>query len=93
MVVEDVVYENADADVNHSLPFRRLIFERNKGLVQSEALLTRDGLFDKSVYETEQNNASSSSKSKRKGTQRRNKGNDFFFKIFGSFQYLLFKAW
>ncbi|OMO88574.1 Methyltransferase type 11 [Corchorus olitorius] len=72
IVVEDVVYENADADVNRSLPFRRLIFQRTEGLVQSEALLTTDGDIDKSVCETELKKANSSSKSKRRGAQRRN---------------------
>ncbi|KAK6255220.1 hypothetical protein SCA6_016525 [Theobroma cacao] len=70
--VYNVVYENADGDVARSLPFRRLIFRRTEGLVQSEALLTRDGSFDKSVSKSEPKKASSSSKSKRRGTQRKN---------------------
>ncbi|XVF84603.1 hypothetical protein PTKIN_Ptkin17bG0050600 [Pterospermum kingtungense] len=82
MVIEDVVYENADGDFNRSLPFRRLIFERNKGLVQSEALLTRDGSFEKSIYETELNKASSSSKVKRKGMQRRNNESSSKMKVY-----------
>ncbi|KAK8571667.1 hypothetical protein V6N13_047325 [Hibiscus sabdariffa] len=72
IVIEDVVYQNDDGDFSRSLPFRRLIFQRTEDLVQSEALLTRDGLFDRSVYETEMKKASSSSKSKRRGAQRRN---------------------
>ncbi|XVF29077.1 hypothetical protein REPUB_Repub15cG0088900 [Reevesia pubescens] len=82
IVVEDVVYENADGDVNRSLPFRRLIFQRTEGLVQSEALLTRDGSFDKSVYETELKKASSSSKVKRRGTQRRNNESSSKMKVY-----------
>ncbi|XWS35164.1 hypothetical protein CRYUN_Cryun21dG0102300 [Craigia yunnanensis] len=82
IVIEDVVYENADGDVNRSLPFRRLIFQRTEGLVQSEALLTRDGSFDKSVYETELKKASSSSKFKRRGTQRRNNESSSKMKVY-----------
>ncbi|KAE8677584.1 hypothetical protein F3Y22_tig00111505pilonHSYRG00024 [Hibiscus syriacus] len=82
IVIEDVVYENDDGDVSRSLPFRRLIFQRTEGLVQSEALLTRDGLFDKSIYETEMKKASSSSKSKRRGTQRRNNESSSKMKVY-----------
>ncbi|XP_022761872.1 methyltransferase-like protein 13 isoform X2 [Durio zibethinus] len=82
IVIEDVVYENADGDVNRSLPFRRLIFRRTESLVQSEALLTRDGLFDRSVYETELKKASSSSKIKRSGRQRRNNESSSKMKVY-----------
>ncbi|GMI64319.1 hypothetical protein like AT2G31740 [Hibiscus trionum] len=82
IVIEDVVYENDDDDVSRSLPFRRLIFQRTEGLVQSEALLTRDGLFDKSVHETEMKKASSSSKSKRRGAQRRNNESSSKMKVY-----------
>ncbi|XVE74431.1 hypothetical protein DITRI_Ditri12bG0016900 [Diplodiscus trichospermus] len=82
IVIEDVVYENADGDVNGSLPFRRLIFRRTEGLVQSEALLTRDGTLDKSVYETEPRKASSSSKPKRRGTQRRTNESSSKMKVY-----------
>ncbi|KAG4210054.1 hypothetical protein ERO13_A02G020406v2 [Gossypium hirsutum] len=82
VVIEDVVYENTDDDVSHSLPFRRLIFERTEGLVQSEALLTRDGLFDKSVYGAEMKKASSSSKSKRRGALKRNNESSSKMKVY-----------
>ncbi|MFQ6628053.1 hypothetical protein Gotur_007378, partial [Gossypium turneri] len=82
VVIEDVVYENTDDDVSHSLPFRRLVFERTEGLVQSEALLTRDGLFDKSVYGTEKKKASSSSKSKRRGALKRNNESSGKMKVY-----------
>ncbi|KAJ3697307.1 hypothetical protein LUZ61_001012 [Rhynchospora tenuis] len=47
VVVEDVVYESPDDDNNSSsttegLMYRRLVFERSAGLVQSEAFLIRD---------------------------------------------------
>ncbi|EOY05203.1 S-adenosyl-L-methionine-dependent methyltransferases superfamily protein, putative [Theobroma cacao] len=85
IVIEDVVYENADGDVARSLPFRRLIFRRTEGLVQSEALLTRDGSFDKSVSKSEPKKASSSSKSKRRGTQRKNNESSSKMKVYHGF--------
>ncbi|KAK2644013.1 hypothetical protein Ddye_019208 [Dipteronia dyeriana] len=77
ITVEDVAYENSDPNVSRLWPseelkFRRLVFQRTQGLVQSEALLIKDGLFHKTVSETDRNKASSSSKSKRKGNQKRN---------------------
>lgn len=82
IVIEDVVYENADGAVNRPLPFRRLIFRRTEGLVQSEALLTRDGTFDKSVYESELKKASSSSKLKRRVNQKRNNESSGKMKVY-----------
>ncbi|XP_015887230.2 uncharacterized protein LOC107422309 isoform X1 [Ziziphus jujuba] len=77
IVVEDVVYENVDGDVSHVLPskeliFRRLVFQRSEGLVQSEALLTREGDSDKTISGIEKKKSNSSSKSKKRGSQRRN---------------------
>ncbi|KAL9411310.1 hypothetical protein AB3S75_044996 [Citrus x aurantiifolia] len=76
IIVEDVVYENVDPELSRIWPsedlkFRRLVFQRTQGLVQSEALLMRDGSSHRTDVETERKKASSSSKSKRKGTQRR----------------------
>lgn len=72
-----MVYENVDGDVSRLFPskdliFRRLIFQRTEGLVQSEALLTRDESSPKAV-EMERKKPSSS-KSKRRGYQNRNGG-------------------
>ncbi|GAV59002.1 LOW QUALITY PROTEIN: Methyltransf_11 domain-containing protein, partial [Cephalotus follicularis] len=69
IVVEDVVYESIDGVVSRLLPFRdlifrHLIFQRTEGLVQCEALLTRDGPSHK-VGGTGSKKTSSSSKSKR----------------------------
>ncbi|GAU32171.1 hypothetical protein TSUD_68420 [Trifolium subterraneum] len=70
IIVEDVVYENVDDEISRVFPselmFRRLVFERAVNLVQSEALLNT-----KLVGEKKTN---SSSKSKKKGSQRRNDG-------------------
>lgn len=48
IIVEDVVYESPDEENNSSSTsegpvYRRLVFERSAGLVQSEAFLTREG--------------------------------------------------
>jgi hypothetical protein len=69
MVVEDVVYENADGDQG-SMPekmFRRLIFGRSSGLVQSEALLIRDPPSD----EIDKKNKSASATSKKRRNQKK----------------------
>lgn len=72
MVVEDVVYEN-DGDQG-SLPekmFRRLIFGRSSGLVQSEALLIRDLPSD----ETDRKSQSASATSKKRRNQKKGSKN------------------
>ncbi|KAK3008051.1 hypothetical protein RJ639_013687 [Escallonia herrerae] len=76
IIVDDVVYETVDDDVARLFPsqeliFRRLTFERSEALVQSEALLTTDGCL-KIVGKKEQKKTRSSSKSKKKGHQKRN---------------------
>lgn len=70
-----MVYEKVDGELGHlstskELVFRRLTFERSEGLIQSEALLTSEGS-QKTVCEKE-NKSNSSSKSKKKGSQKRN---------------------
>lgn len=87
IIVEDIVYENVDPEVSRIWPsgdlkFRRLVFQRTQGLVQSEALLTRDGFFHRTDGETERKKASSSSKSKQKGTQRRSDDSGSQLKIY-----------
>ncbi|KAI5349850.1 hypothetical protein L3X38_002741 [Prunus dulcis] len=54
VIVEDVIYENVDGDISRILPsrdltFRRLVFQRSEGLVQSEALLSEEGSNNKVV--------------------------------------------
>lgn len=80
VIVEDVIYENVDGDISRILPsrdltFRRLVFQRSEGLVQSEALLSEEGSNNK-VGEIEGKKTNSSSKSKRRGIQRRRGGID-----------------
>ncbi|CAK9136524.1 unnamed protein product [Ilex paraguariensis] len=77
IVVDDVVYEKIDDNFgclfpSHELVFRRLTFQRTEGLVQSEALLTREGS-QRIVGEIEQKATRSFSKSRKKGNQRRSK--------------------
>jgi hypothetical protein len=69
MVVEDVVYENNDEDQSSMTEkmFRRLIFKRNSGLVQSEALLVKDSTSDKA----DENNKKSPSASKKRRNQKK----------------------
>lgn len=76
IIVEDVIYETVDGDISRILPsrdltFRRLVFQRSEGLVQSEALLSEEGSNSKVVGETERKKTNSSSRSKRKGIQKR----------------------
>jgi len=67
MVVEDVVYENADGDQG-SMPEKMfLIFGRSSGLVQSEALLIRDPHSD----ETDKKNKNASATSKKRRNQKK----------------------
>ncbi|KAK8937666.1 hypothetical protein KSP40_PGU000553 [Platanthera guangdongensis] len=75
MFVEDVVYESV-ADGNNSDPipsedkmFRRLVFERSSGLVQSEALLILDPKSD--FVEPDRRQTSLSSNSRKKGSRKR----------------------
>ncbi|XP_062225427.1 uncharacterized protein LOC133924070 [Phragmites australis] len=73
MVVEDVIYENADGDQSSMSEkiFRRLIFKRSSGLVQSEALLIRDSPGD----ETDKKTKSASATSKKRRNQKRGSKN------------------
>lgn len=76
IVVEDVVYENIDGDISRILPskdliFRRLVFQRSESLVQSEAVLIREGSPQKTSGGSERKKSNSSSKSKKRGTQKR----------------------
>lgn len=69
-----MIYENDDRNVSHLVPskdllFRRLTFQRAEGLVQSEALLTRER---SSQSEKERKKSISSSKSRKKGNQKGN---------------------
>ncbi|KAJ6302356.1 hypothetical protein OIU77_016443 [Salix suchowensis] len=84
IIVEDVVYENVADDVSRPFPssdlvFRRLVFQRAEGLVQSEALLTRDESSHKIVEEKKK---TSSSKSKKKGSQKRNDASSKQLKVY-----------
>ncbi|KAI9075741.1 hypothetical protein K1719_042227 [Acacia pycnantha] len=76
IIVEDVVYENVDNDVSRVSPssdlvFRRLVFERAANLVQSEAILKEDQSPSKLIGETEKKKTISSSKSRKRGSQRK----------------------
>lgn len=73
MVVEDVVYENADGDQGSMSEkmFRRLIFGRSSGLVQSEALLIRDPPSD----EVDKKNKSAAATSKKRRNHKRGSKN------------------
>ncbi|AEC08579.1 S-adenosyl-L-methionine-dependent methyltransferases superfamily protein [Arabidopsis thaliana] len=74
VVVEDVVYESApsnleDLSTSSDLAFRRLVFKRTEGLIQSEALLVEDGeILEQSQKEKTKN----VSQSKRKGNKKQN---------------------
>ncbi|XP_048557015.1 eEF1A lysine and N-terminal methyltransferase-like [Triticum urartu] len=69
MVVEDVLYENVDGDQScmSEKMFRRLIFKRSSGLVQSEALLMRESPSDEMDSKTKNSSTSSKKKSQKKG--------------------------
>lgn len=79
IIVEDVIYENIDGD-NTGLTssdikmFRRLTFERSLGLVQSEALLTREPQ-NKPVELDGKNNSLSSRSRKKRGKKRSDSDN------------------
>ncbi|XP_010510163.1 PREDICTED: methyltransferase-like protein 13 isoform X4 [Camelina sativa] len=74
VVVEDVVYESTPSNPegvspSSDLAFRRLVFKRTEGLIQSEALLVEDG----EILEQPQNEKTKTvSQSKRKGNKKRN---------------------
>lgn len=75
IIVDDVVYNQLDDNISDLFPskdvtFRRLTFQRTEGLIQSEGLLTRVGP-QTSIGEIEQKKGHSSSKSRKKGNQRR----------------------
>ncbi|KAL2530193.1 S-adenosyl-L-methionine-dependent methyltransferase superfamily protein [Forsythia ovata] len=75
IIVDDVIYEKIDDDLSHRIPFndvmfRRLIFQRSEGLVQSEALLLREGPHETQI-DIEKKRTQSASKSRRKGNQKR----------------------
>ncbi|KAK9933113.1 hypothetical protein M0R45_020321 [Rubus argutus] len=79
IIVEDVIYEADNGDISRILPsrdltFRRLVFQRSEGLVQSEALLSEEG----SKYKK----TKSSSKSKRRGIQRRSDETSHQLKVY-----------
>ena len=76
IIVDDVVYEKIDNNfsrllLSKDLLFRRLTFQRMVGLVQSEALLTKEGS-QRILGETEKKKTRSSSKTKKRGSQRKN---------------------
>lgn len=76
IIVEDVTYESIDEDSRCISPsedpiFRRLIFHRTEGLVQSEALLTKQGSLMK-IGEKDWKKGKSSSKSRKKVNRRGN---------------------
>ncbi|EEF44186.1 S-adenosylmethionine-dependent methyltransferase, putative [Ricinus communis] len=76
IIVEDVVYEDVDDDVSCLLPskdliFRRLVFQRTEGLVQSEGLLKRDEFCNK-ISGIDKKKKTSSSKSKKRGNKKQN---------------------
>ncbi|KAF7837007.1 methyltransferase-like protein 13 [Senna tora] len=76
IIVEDIVYENVNNEVSRTLPsrdlvFRRLVFERAANLVQSEGLLKEEQSPSKLIGETVRKKTNSSSKSRKKGSQRR----------------------
>lgn len=55
ILIEDVIYEDESLGIPNSeghIIFRRLIFERSPGLVQSEALLTKECKLDDNFDET-----------------------------------------
>ncbi|KAL3828407.1 hypothetical protein ACJIZ3_017209 [Penstemon smallii] len=74
VVVDDVVYEEIDDDLNHLFPskdliFRRLTFQRSENLVQSEALLSKEGPHGVSG---EVDKKKSLAGSRKKGKQKKN---------------------
>lgn len=99
VVVEDVVYESAPSNLeglspSSDLAFRRLVFKRTEGLIQSEALLVEDGeILDQSQKEQTKN----VSQSKRKGNKKRNQGKNLtsvgvLIKTFSGENFMIFFA-
>ncbi|KAL6185703.1 hypothetical protein ACLB2K_041830 [Fragaria x ananassa] len=87
IIVEDVIYETDNGDISRILPsrdltFRRLVFQRSEGLVQSEALLSEEGSKYKIGGESERKKTHSSSKSKRRGNQRRSDETSHQLKVY-----------
>lgn len=81
-------------DVNSILPskvitFRRLVFQRSEGLVQSEALLTSEEASQETLDENERKKSNLSSRSKRRGSQRKNAGTDPWLWMFVEIDLLL----
>ncbi|KAF5192434.1 Methyltransferase-like protein [Thalictrum thalictroides] len=76
IIVEDVIYEKSDASpsghTSKDMGFRRLIFQRSLGLVQSEAFLCGEGFIQNNSGEMDRKKPNSISKSKKKVSQRRN---------------------
>lgn len=73
IVIDDVIYEEIDDDLNHLFPskdliFRRLTFQRSESLVQSEALLSIEGL---TANLTEVDKSQTPLKSGKKGKQKK----------------------
>ncbi|KAM5569586.1 hypothetical protein ABKV19_016876 [Rosa sericea] len=87
IIVEDVIYETDNGDISRILPsrdltFRRLVFQRSEGLVQSEALLSEEGSKYKIVGQSEKKKTNSSSKSKKRGIQRRSDETSHQLKVY-----------
>lgn len=79
IIVDDVIYEKVDDNISRlsaseDVIFRRLTFQRTESLVQSEAVLSREGS-PKSVADINRKIGQSSSKSKKKGNQKKSGAN------------------
>ncbi|KAF3629173.1 hypothetical protein FXO38_27834 [Capsicum annuum] len=79
IIVDDVIYEKVDDNISRlfaseDVIFRRLTFQRTENLVQSEAVLSREGP-PNSVADITQKIGRSTSKSKKKGNQKKSGSN------------------
>ncbi|GER28789.1 S-adenosylmethionine-dependent methyltransferase [Striga asiatica] len=79
IMVEDVIYEKIDDDLHcqslsKELIFRRLIFHRAENLVQSEALLAKEGS-DGIFTEAENKSVQAFPKARKKGKHRKSESN------------------
>lgn len=80
ITIDDVVYDNVQSDISEILPsgaltFRRLIFQRNEDLVQSEALMTSNvSISNLTVVSQKDEKSDSKAKSQRKGNRGRRNG-------------------